>query len=59
LISDALQSEERVREWLEKAKIGKEKIDKIFEFAQKYLDLKDDIRVVHFETLFEFINPLT
>lgn len=59
LISDFFQSEERVREWLDKAKIEKEKRDKIFKFTQKYSDLQNDIRVARLEIWLGFINPIT
>jgi len=59
LINDVFLREERVKKWLDNANIEDEKKDKIFEFAQRYSDLEDDILVAYFEISSGFINPLT
>jgi hypothetical protein len=43
LIRDILLAEEGIKEWFDKVKIEGNKKDKIFEFARKYSDLKDEM----------------
>lgn len=43
LIRDILLAEEGIKEWFDKAKIEGNKRDKIFEFAQRYSDLRDEM----------------
>lgn len=56
LIRDILLAEEGIKEWFDKAKIEGNKRDKIFEFARRYSDLKDEVVSLILREYFGWFN---
>ncbi|MQY54348.1 MAG: hypothetical protein GH149_03525 [Methanosarcinales archaeon] len=56
LIRDILLAEEGIKEWFDKVKIEGNKRDKIFEFARRYADLKDEMVSLILREYFGWFN---